>query len=261
MGGIQIKDIIDIFVVAFLLYKTYKMLKGTSVIRVFAGILIFVLVWLLVTFVFQMELLGAIMDKIMNVGAIAIIVLFKEEIRRSLSILGSKHNLVMRMFEKIIPSMRTKTNNSEIAKIIDACDNMSREKVGALIVVENGTDLSDMVKTGEVFTAEINTRLIENIFFKNSPLHDGAMVISGNKIIAAACILPITKSLNVPKELGLRHRAALGVSEVTDAITIIVSEETGNISVTKGGRFHLHLSPKELESFLVNNKSDNDKSN
>lgn len=259
MGGIQIKDVIDIFVVTFLLYKTYKMLKGTSVIRVFAGILIFVLVWLMVTFVFQMELLGAIMDKIMNVGAIAIIVLFREEIRRSLSILGSKHNVIMRFFEKFFPSVKTKTDNSEIAKIVEACSSMSKEKVGALIVIENKSDLSDMVKTGEIFTAEINTRLIENIFFKNSPLHDGAMIISGNKIIAAACILPVTKNLFVPKELGLRHRAALGVSEVTDAVTIVVSEETGSISIAKGGRLQRHLSPKDLEIFLANNKSENDK--
>ncbi|MCQ2219447.1 MAG: diadenylate cyclase CdaA [Paludibacteraceae bacterium] len=260
MGELQIKDVIDIVVVALLLYKTYKMLKGTSVIRVFVGILIFVLIWLLVTFVFQMELLGAIMDKIMNVGVIAIIVLFREEIRRSLSILGSRHNFIMRQFEKLIPSMKTKTDNDDIAKIVEACSNMSKEKVGALIVIENKSDLSDIVKTGEVFTADINSRLIENIFFKNSPLHDGAMIISGDKIIAAACILPVTKNMSVPKELGLRHRAALGVSEVTDAITIVVSEETGNISITKSGKFHLHLSPKDLEIQLAYNKSDNDKS-
>lgn len=260
MGELQIKDVIDIVVVALLLYKTYKMLKGTSVIRVFVGILIFVLIWLLVTFVFQMELLGAIMDKIMNVGVIAIIVLFREEIRRSLSILGSRHNFIMRQFEKLIPSMKTKTDNDDIVKIVEACSNMSKEKVGALIVIENKSDLSDIVKTGEVFTADINSRLIENIFFKNSPLHDGAMIISGDKIIAAACILPVTKNMSVPKELGLRHRAALGVSEVTDAITIVVSEETGNISITKSGKFHLHLSPKDLEIQLAYNKSDNDKS-
>ncbi|MCQ2195008.1 MAG: diadenylate cyclase CdaA [Paludibacteraceae bacterium] len=257
---IQLKDIIDIVVVALLLFKTYKMLKGTSVIRVFVGILIFILIWLLVTFVFQMELLGAIMDKIMNVGVIAIIVLFRDEIRRSLSLLGSRNNFIIRQLEKFMPSIKTKTDTGDISKIADACANMSKEKVGALIVIENKTDLSDIVKTGEIFSADINTRLIENIFFKNSPLHDGAMVISGNKIIAAACILPVTKNLSLPKSLGLRHRAALGISEVTDALTIVVSEETGSISIAQRGHFHLHISPKELEIHLTNNKSDNDKS-
>ena len=256
--NMQIKDVIDIAIVAKLQNKNKKMLKGTSVIRVFIGILIFVLIWLLVTFVFQMELLGAIMDKIMNVGVIAIIVLFREEIRRSLSLLGSRSNFVMRQFEKLIPSLKTKTDDDEIDKIVEACKNMSAEKVGALIVIENETDLSDIIKTGEIFTAELNTRLIENIFFKNSPLHDGAMIVRGDKIVAAACILPVTKNLSVPKELGLRHRAALGISEVTDAITVVVSEETGNISIAKEGQFYLHLTPNELIEHLTNNKPNND---
>ena len=249
--NMQIKDVIDIAIVAILLYKTYKMLKGTSVIRVFIGILIFVLIWLLVTFVFQMELLGAIMDKIMNVGVIAIIVLFREEIRRSLSLLGSRSNFVMRQFEKLIPSLKTKTDDDEIDKIVEACKNMSAEKVGALIVIENETDLSDIIKTGEIFTAELNTRLIENIFFKNSPLHDGAMVISQKRIKAAGCILPVSHDMNIPKELGLRHRAAMGISQESDAIAVVVSEETGRISVAFNGQFHLRLSAEQLEILLT----------
>ncbi|MFA6778526.1 MAG: diadenylate cyclase CdaA [Paludibacteraceae bacterium] len=253
-------DIIDIIIVAFLLYKTYKMLNGTAVIRVFMGILTFVVVWLVVTFVFQMQLLGAIMNQIMNVGVIAIIVLFQDEIRRSLSILGSRHNFMMRLISKFFPTNKNSMVNEEIMQVVLACKSMSRGKVGALIIIQKEMNLDFIVATGDVINADINSRLIENIFFKNSPLHDGAMIIANNKIEAAGCILPVTHSMKVPKELGLRHRAALGISEKTDALSIIVSEETGKISLAEGGHFKLDLTPEDLETILSNKINKNDKS-
>lgn len=135
--------------------------------------------------------------------------------------------------------------------VVMACISMGKQKVGALIVIEHNFPLDDVVRTGEVINADINQRLIENIFFKNSPLHDGAMVISKGRIKAAGCILPVSHNLDIPKELGLRHRAAMGISQESDALAIIVSEETGSISVAYRGQFHLRLNAEELESLLT----------
>ncbi|HOI26290.1 MAG TPA: diadenylate cyclase CdaA [Paludibacteraceae bacterium] len=258
--GIRLVDIIDILIVAYLLYKTYKMLNGTTVIRVFIGILTFVVIWLVVTFVFQMQLLGAIMNQIVNVGVIAIIVLFQDEIRRSLSILGSRKNFFTRMASKFFPTNKNSMVNGEIMQLVLACKSLSKGKVGALIVIQKQMSLESIIATGDIINADINSRLIENIFFKNSPLHDGATIIIGNKIVSAGCILPVTHNLDIPKELGLRHRAALGISEKTDALAIIVSEETGNISVSEAGEFKLKLTPEDLEKILSNKFNTNDKS-
>lgn len=250
---IRFIDIIDIVLVAYLLYKTYKVLSGTAAIKIFIGILTFVVIWLTVTFIFQMQLLGAIMNQIVNVGVIALIVLFQDEIRHFLTMVGSRNNFIMRFFGKIFSSGSKEIVDSEIMQIVIACKNMAKEKVGALIVIQRGISLHSIEITGEMINANINSRLIENIFFKNSPLHDGAMIISNGKISAAGCILPVTHSLNIPKELGLRHRAALGISEKTDAKAIIISEETGRISLAENGRFKLNLTPEDLETILSNN--------
>ena len=244
-------DIIDIIIVAFLLYKTYKMLNGTAVIRVFMGILTFVVVWLVVTFVFQMQLLGAIMNQIMNVGVIAIIVLFQDEIRRSLSILGSRHNFMMRLISKFFPTNKNSMVNEEIMQVVLACKSMSRGKVGALIIIQKEMNLDFIVATGDVINADINSRLIENIFFKNSPLHDGAMIISHNRIKSAGCILPVSHSQLIPKKLGLRHRAALGVSQETDAYAVVVSEETGHISIAYRGEIRVGVTAEQIEDILT----------
>ena len=137
--------------------------------------------------------------------------------------------------------------------IVMACLNMSKGKVGALIVIEKSFPLEDIVRTGDIIDAAVNQRLIENIFFKNSPLHDGAMIINNNRIKAAGCILPVSHNLDIPKELGLRHRAALGISQETDAMAIIVSEETGGISIAYQGKFYLKLNAEELERMLTSN--------
>lgn len=250
MFDFGIKDFIDIFLVAGMLYYIYRLMKDTGSLSIFSGVLIFLVVWLLVSQVWEMKLLGSIFDKLVSVGVLALIILFQEEIRRFFLTLGTRHktNFISRIFARW--RKEVKKEHSEIVPIVMACQNMSRGKVGALIVIQRGESLSDIIRTGDLIDANINQRLIENIFFKNSPLHDGAMVISNERITAAGCILPVSHNLNIPKELGLRHRAALGMSQESDALIIIVSEETGGISVAKNGEFHLRLSAEELERTL-----------
>ena len=249
----SLKDAIDILLVAYLLYKTYKLMKSSGSINVFTGILVFIVIWVIVSQVLQMRLLGSIFDKLVSVGVIALIVLFQDEIRHFLLTLGSRHHSSS-IFRFLKGNKQKVTNKEDIMPIVMACMSMSKGKVGALIVIEKGFPLDEIVHTGDVIDANINQRLIENIFFKNSPLHDGAMIISNKRIKAAGCILPVSHKLNIPKELGLRHRAALGVSQETDAIAIIVSEETGGISIAYQGEFYLKLTAEELERMLTNDK-------
>ena len=245
-----IKDFIDILLVAFLLYYTYKVMKASGSINIFTGILVFILIWLVVSQVLEMKLLGSIFDKLVSVGVLALIVLFQEEIRRFLVTLGSHHHAsaLVRFFTG---AKKDGLEHEDIMPIVMACISMSKQKEGALIVIERDVPLNDVVRTGDVIDANINQRLIENIFFKNSPLHDGAMVISKQRIKAAGCILPVSHNLDIPKELGLRHRAAMGISQVSDAQAIIVSEETGAISVAYRGQFYLRLNAEELERLLT----------
>ena len=247
----SIKDFIDILSVAFLLYYSYKLMKASGSINVFTGILVFILLWLVVSQVLEMRLLGSIFDKLVSVGVIALIVLFQEEIRRFLLTLGS-HQHASALVRFLTGAIKEELKHNDILPIVMACLNMGRQKVGALIVIEHNMPLDDIVRTGDVINADINQRLIENIFFKNSPLHDGAMVISKKRIKAAGCILPVSHNLDIPKDLGLRHRAAMGISQASDAHAIIVSEETGAISVAYKGQFYLRLNAEELESLLIN---------
>ena len=251
MFDFGIKDIIDIVLVALILYYLYRLMKESRSLNVFIGIMVFVLVWLFVSQVLEMRLLGSILDKLVSVGVIGLIVLFQEEIRKFLYSLGAHHRVraMARMFSS--GKKDDKEDKETIMPIVMACMDMARNKVGALIVVERAIKLDDIVDTGDIIDASINQRLIENIFFKNSPLHDGAMVIADKRIKAAGCILPVSHSHNIPKELGLRHRAALGISQDSDAIAIVCSEETGRISVAIKGDFRLRLSAEELEGLLA----------
>ncbi len=247
-----IKDIIDIFLVALMLYYIYRLMKESSSLNVFIGILMFVVLWLFVSQILEMRLLGSIMDKLVSVGVIGLIVLFQEDIRKFLYNLGAHQR--MRRLMKILSSGKDKKGEHDkesIVPIVLACMNMSKKKIGALIVIERVTPLDDIVKTGDLIDANINQRLIENVFFKNSPLHDGAMVISHKRIKAAGCILPVSHDMEIPKELGLRHRAAMGMSQDGDSVVIVVSEETGAISVAIRGNFQLRLSAEKLESILT----------
>lgn len=249
-----IKDIIDIVLVALMLYYIYRLMRESRSANAFKGIMVFVVVWLFVSQVLEMRLLGTILDKLVGVGLLALIVIFQEEIRKFLFNLGGHQR--MRALKRFFTSSKQKDKESKEVKqmimpLVMASINMSRQKVGALMVFERSATLDDIVATGDKIDANINQRLIENIFFKNSPLHDGAMIISDKRIKAAGCILPVSHDLSIPKELGLRHRAAMGISEETDAVAIVVSEETGSISVAVKGRFRLRLSAEELESILT----------
>jgi uncharacterized protein (TIGR00159 family) len=248
-----IKDIIDILLVAILLYYIYRLMKESRSLNVFMGILVFVVLWLVVAQVLQMKLLGSILDKFVSVGVIVLVVLFQEEIRKFLYNLGAHQR--MRTFRRFFSINEKKQDPQKLKQVIMpivmSCMSMSKKKVGALIVIQRTTPLDDIVATGESLDASINQRLIENLFFKNSPLHDGAMIIAGDRIKAAGCILPVSHDLNIPKELGLRHRAALGITHESDSIAIVVSEETGGISVAIHSQFQLRLSAEKLESILT----------
>lgn len=245
-----IMDVIDIVLVALLLYYLWRVMKDSSSSNLFSGILVFIVCWILVSRVFNMRLLGAIFNNLVSVGAIALVVLFQDDIRHFFSTIGSKRSAVfMRSF------FRNDTHpddyKADIMPIVMACMSMGKRKVGALIIVEHYDGLRDIVETGERIDADISQRLIENIFFKNSPLHDGALVVSRHRLVAAGCILPVSHDADIPKSLGLRHRAALGISQKSDCLAIVVSEETGAISVAHNGQFRLRLSAEELERELA----------
>jgi uncharacterized protein (TIGR00159 family) len=244
-----IKDFIDILLVALLLYYCYKLMKESGSLNIFTGILIFILIWLVVSQILEMRLLGSILDKLVSVGVLAIIIIFQDEIRRFLLTLGT-HRQVSVLIRFFTRNKGEKKINEDIMPIVMACISMGKQKTGALIVIEHGIPLDEVLRTGERINADVNQRLIENIFFKNSPLHDGAMVIRKNKIVAVGCILPVSHNLDIPKGLGLRHRAAMGISQESDAHAIIVSEETGHIAVAWRGQFYLRLTAEELESML-----------
>lgn len=248
MISFGIKDIIDILIVAVLLYNIYRMMKDSGMINVFTGVLAFIGVWIVVTQLLDMRLMGAIMDKFMSIGLLVLVILFQDQIRRFLVELGSH-----RRWQFFLQMFRKKTQEDEspyVMQIVHACMSMSKVKTGALIVIANDMPLTAYENTGDIINADINSRLIENIFFKNSPLHDGAMIIVNNRIRAAGCILPVSHNNDIPRSLGLRHRSALGITQETDATAIIVSEETGNISVARNGKLHLKLTGKDLEQLL-----------
>ena len=248
MDFIGIKDIIDILIVATILFYIYKIMKESGTLAIFIGIFTFVVIWLVTSVFLRMELTGRILDKFMSIGLLILVIIFQDQIKRFLIEIGSHrrwrflHNLFRRKSEK------KKKQAAWVLPIVYACLNMSKTKTGALIIIKGEVPLDSYEKSGDIINADVNGRLIENIFFKNSPLHDGAMIVSDGKIKAAGCILPVSHDSDVPRQLGLRHRAALGMSQATDAFAIIVSEETGNISVAHNGKLSLRLSSTDLET-------------
>ena len=251
MFDFGIKDIIDILAVALGLYYIYRVMKASRSLNVFGGIIVFFIVWIFVSRVFEMRLLGAIMDNLISVGVIALIILFQDEIRKFFYNVGAHQNFsaLAKFFRS--DKRKSKVDKESVMAIVRACMSMGRGKVGALIVIERSTPLDDIAETGEKIDSRLSQRLIESIFFKNSPLHDGAMVVAKKRIKAAGCILPVSHDVNIPKELGLRHRAAMGISEESDALAVVVSEETGRISVAFHGKMQLRLSAEDLESLLT----------
>jgi len=244
-------DIIDILLVASLLYSLYYLLRGTAAMNIFLGIVSIFLLWRLVTLL-RMELLGEILGAFVSVGFIALIIIFQPEIRRFLLALGTPRFL--RKFNVFFPFLRINETDSktDLDALINACMSMSRKSTGALVVISRQNKLFEYVQTGVIVDAAISQPLIENIFFKNSPLHDGAMIISEGRIRAAGCILPVTKKLDLPGRPGLRHRAGIGITEQSDAVAIIVSEETGSISVAFEGQLNHMKDESALRNELIN---------
>jgi diadenylate cyclase len=245
----RIIDFIDIVLVAFLLYYVYKLIKGTVALNIFIGILIISLVWVLTDYL-QMDLLHKIFDGFMKVGIIALIVVFQPEIRKFLLMIGST-NLRGRLYIRRFSFMKNeKKINTNTSTILDACKNMSYTKTGALIIIEKNNNLDFLINTGDTTNIEISVSLMESIFFKNSPLHDGAIIIENNTIKAVRVTLPLTNRTNLPKRYGLRHKAAVGITEKTDALAIVVSEETGLISYIRNGEFIIYNDLEDLKKTI-----------
>ncbi len=250
MESFGIKDALDIFIVALLLFYLYRIMKESGTINIFIGVLAFIVVWVVASEILEMRLIGTILDKFMSIGLLILVILFQDQIKRFLVELGSHQR--WRFLKRIFRHKKTADDQARqwIMPIVYACMSMSKSKTGALIVIEQNVSLDNYEKTGDIIDATINARLIENIFFKNSPLHDGALIIAHNRIKSVGCILPVSHDTNVPRTFGLRHRSALGISQASDAFAIIVSEETGNISVAHHGVLSTRLSSTDLEHRL-----------
>ena len=242
--GVKITDILDILIVAFLIYKFFPLLKSTGTTRI-AGVVVSLLVIAWLTDFLNLHALSWILNQFLSVGLIAIIVLFQPELRRMIDHIG---NMKWKKFfghqkpeQALLPV---------IAQTVRACENMSKQKVGALIVFERDNRLDEHFKSGTIIDGEVSEQLLLNIFFPKAALHDGAMIVRNGRVAAAACVLPLSDSQRLSADLGTRHRAAVGMSEVSDAVVVVVSEETGAISVAVGGMLKRHLAPQTLERLL-----------
>lgn len=234
-------DFIDILLVSALLYGIYRATKGTNALYILTGIVLIYLAWVVVN-ALNMELLSTILSQIISVGVIAFLIVFQPEIRRFLQLIGMRQKQ-LQFISRIFGSAQKEELN--LAPIVDACREMSESKTGALIVLGQRSDLTLIIDGGIALNASLSQSLLQNLFFKNAPLHDGAVVVEDNRIVAAKCILPVTQS-PVPKSYGTRHRAALGMSEISDAIIIVVSEETGGISIAHDGQLRRNIDPNRL---------------
>ncbi|MCX7727858.1 MAG: diadenylate cyclase CdaA [Bacteroidia bacterium] len=240
-------DLMDIFLVSVLLYVLYNLIKGTSAVKVFWGLGLIYIIWVIVT-ALDFKLLSSVVGKFINVGIITIIIIFQQEIRKFLLLIGStefwkKHYSIF----KIKDVLKENTIHTIPLNILqEACYNLGRNKTGALIVVYQKDDLILYEQSGVPVNAPVTEYMLESIFYKNAPMHDGAVIIKNNLILAAKCILPVSESETIPHHAGTRHRAALGISEQTDAIAILVSEQTGNVSVAKNGKLYYNVSYKEF---------------
>ena len=243
---IRILDILDILLVAYLMYQVYLLIRGTVAMNIFIGILSVYFLWIIVK-ALNMQLLGSILGQVIGVGVIALIIVFQQEIRRFLIYIGTQYYTRNRLsLERMLPISLTPDPKIRIKSILKACMNMAKSHTGALIVIARRSELTVFVETGDLINAETSSRLIESIFNKNSPLHDGAMIINNDRIMAARCVLPVSDNLNLPPNYGLRHKAALGMSENTDSLVIIVSEQTGMISIADDGMLQNDVETKAL---------------
>lgn len=244
-------DIIDILVVGILVYQLYRLLKGSNVMRIFWAIIVIIIAWWIVD-ALNMRLSGAIIGAVVNVGLIALVIVFQPEIRKFLLLVGTKTQIGDSTWKRFMfwrHNIKSK-NDVNFAPYIQACMHMSSSKTGALIIFRRQNEVEDIIATGQRIEATASSALLEALFFKNSPLHDGAVIVQGNKILAARCILPVTSRTDIDPNLGLRHRSAIGVSEQLDVVSVVVSEETGAISYVTGGEIHHDVSAAELRHFL-----------
>lgn len=252
----RITDAIDILLVAIILYLLYNMVKGTSAVNIFIGLAVIYVLWILIR-ALDLKLLSSLMGKFVNVGVIAVMVVFQQEIRKFLLYIGSNEFIKSRNWKNIFKlNLSGKVMDGielDVDAVINACFNMSETKTGALIIISRKSDLKFYINTGEKIDSALTDRMLENIFFKNSPLHDGAVIIINNRIVAARCVLPVTEKENFPANYGMRHRAAVGITETTDAIAISVSEQTGAVSLTTHGEITANLSRDKMRFLLEKN--------
>lgn len=243
-------DVLDIILVAVLLYYIYKLLKGTVAINIVIGIAFIFVIWKL-TQVLRMEMLSSILEYLLSGGVLALIIVFQQEIRKFLLMIGTTNFSSKKSFLNQLKFLQSEISSEvDTETILKACTHLSKTKTGALIVIEKTNNLDFLAATGDKMNALVNEAIIESIFYKNSPLHDGATIIRDNYIVATRVILPITENTHIPLRFGLRHRAAIGVTERTDALCIVVSEETGEISYIKDGGFELYDTFEELSKKL-----------
>ena len=244
----RIVDVLDILIVAFLLFELYKLTKGTAAVKIFWMLALIYVIWKVVAY-FHFTMLSDLMGELVSVGVLAVLILFQPEIRKFLIYLGDGR--IVRFFsDRFAKQTKTSSYIEEIEAVKSACRHMSATKTGALIIFARQTPLNEFLNTGEIIDAKPSAELLENIFFKNSPLHDGAVIIKNHRIAAARCILPVSKNRDLPQEVGLRHRSALGATEFTDAIAVVVSEQTGNISICRDGTLTRDLTSSSLRQTL-----------
>lgn len=248
--SIRLLDVIDVLLVSWLLYQLYSLIKGTGTINIFIGIIAIYLIWLLVR-IFEMDLLSAILSQFISVGMIALIIVFQQEIRQFLLLLGSP-NFLKKHSGNIFNIRRQMSQNEsmDFESVVAACESMAASNTGALIIIARKNELKQYIETGDRIDASISKQLIENIFFKNSPLHDGALIIKDNKIQAARCVLRLSDKTDFPENTGLRHRAAKGIAEESDALAIVVSEQRGEISIAQNGVLFIDISVEKLRELL-----------
>lgn len=243
-------DVLDILLVAILLYYIYKLLRGTVAINIFLGIAFIFLIWKM-TQILKMEMLSNILGYLLSGGVIALIIVFQQEIRKFLLMIGTTNFASRRNFLKQLKFIKTEINSeTDTTLLLNACKKLSTTKTGALIVLEKTNSLDFLIDTGDSMNAKLNIALLESIFYKNSPLHDGATIIRDNFVVATRVVLPLSNNTKIPARFGLRHRAAMGISEKTDAVCLLVSEETGEISYIKDGNFELYADYNELQEKL-----------
>lgn len=246
-------DVVDILLVAIIMFQLYKLVKGTVAIRIFLGILAIYLFWKIVE-ALQMELLSEILGQFIGVGVLALIIVFQQEIRRFLLLIGNNSFFSGKRRGKLMKMLSPNEAGKEklnINQIVIASKSLASTKTGALIILDLKSELKYYSKTGEAINSSVSSAILESIFFKNSPLHDGGVIIEDNKVSAARCILPVSESQEFPAHFGLRHRAAAGITETSRSIAIIISEETGKISLAKEGKINYNISIEELTEQLI----------